>query len=347
MDIAAHIGELVMEHECVIIPGLGAFLSNYSSAEIKAKQFQVYPPKSRLVFNAQLKTNDGLLAHYLAERLEISYKTSLALLDVFTSYCYRDLSEGKQIAFGDLGVLDLNDFKKLEFSPNNKLNFFADAYGLAPLPLKALQRKPDFGLEAPIEKTNLKISPTRVISINRSALRKIAAILIPLAIFVAAGLYLPGRIQHKEIQETSVFSFFSSFFQQENPVQNEFNRQAANSASYKNTEITAPAKEESNGVKAEVSPEKVKSEFIVVEPKTEIRGNFHIICGSFLEKERAKHFIDQLKVDGFSAYVAGQSPSGTYRVSLEAFDTEKEATAQLKWLRQQDFPQAWILNKTF
>jgi hypothetical protein len=343
MDIAAHIGELVMEHECVIIPGLGAFLSNYSKAEIKAKQYQIYPPKSHLVFNAQLKTNDGLLAHYLAERMGVTYKTSLALLDVFTSYCYRDLSQGKQIAFGDLGVLDLNEFGKLEFFPNDKLNFYADAFGLAPLPLKALERKPDFSLEAPIEKSTIKVSPTRVVSINRSALRKIAAILIPLAVFVAAIFYLPDRIQHKEIQETSVFSIFTSLFKSENPIPNDSNL----NATVENAEINAPAKEESNGAKPELSTEKVKSEFIVVEPKTQIRGNFHIICGSFLEKERAQHFINQLKADGFSAYVVGQSPSGTYRVSLEAFDTEKEAATQLKWLRQKDFPQAWVLNKTF
>ena len=129
MDIAAHIGQLVLEHECVIIPGLGGFLTNYHAAEINQQQHRIQPPTRKLVFNAQLNSNDGLLAHYLSQRLDISYKTSLLLLEVFANYCQRDLAEGKQIAFGDLGILDKNSHHKLEFYPNTTINYNEDAKG--------------------------------------------------------------------------------------------------------------------------------------------------------------------------------------------------------------------------
>ena len=53
MDIAAHIGQLVLKQECVIIPGLGAFLTNYHAAEINPRQHHILPPTRKLVFNAQ------------------------------------------------------------------------------------------------------------------------------------------------------------------------------------------------------------------------------------------------------------------------------------------------------
>jgi len=91
MDIAAHIGQLVMEHECVIIPGLGGFITDYRAAEINQLQHQILPPSRKLVFNAQINGNDGLLANFLSQRLDISYKTALLLLEVFANYCQRDL----------------------------------------------------------------------------------------------------------------------------------------------------------------------------------------------------------------------------------------------------------------
>ena len=208
MDIAAHIGKLVLEHECVIIPKLGGFLTNYNTAEIKPQQHHILPPSRTLVFNSQLNTNDGLLANYLANQLDISYKTSLLLLEVFVNYCQRDLAEGKQIAFGNLGMLDMNTNNKLEFHPNTSINYNEDAFGLKAIPLKSIERKPDFSLQAPLMKKLVKPPKTKVIKLNGLALRKIAAVIIPLGILISAVFYFPSA--HNNLQQTSLFSFLDS-----------------------------------------------------------------------------------------------------------------------------------------
>lgn len=350
MDIAAHIGQLVLEHECVIIPGLGAFLTNYHAAEINHHQHRIQPPTRNLVFNALLNTNDGLLAHHLSQRLDLSYKTSLLLLEVFANYCQRDLAEGKQISFGDLGILDRNAHNNLEFYPNTTVNYNEDAFGLKPIAIKAIERKPDFSLQAPIHKKEIKLPATKVITLNTLALRKIAAVLIPVAILVTAVFYLPTLVQNENIQQTSLFSFLDSLRSTGSDKKGD---NATTDFETKNAEVAGVTveyqlAEESvlaEDANMEIVPE--ASEFIVQDEIEIPKGQFHIICGSFSEKARAEALVNHLKEEGFAASIAGQSKYGTYRVSMQSFATSKDANKQINWVRHQGYDMAWILNKTF
>lgn len=350
MDIAAHIGQLVLQHECVIIPGLGAFLTNYHAAEINPRQYSIQPPKRNLVFNAQLNSNDGLLAHYLSQRMNIPYKTSMLLLEVFATYCQRDLSEGKQIAFGDLGVLDMNSHHKLEFYPNTSINYNEDAFGLKSLAIKPIERKPDFGLHAPIQKSEVKIQSGRVIAINRT-LRKAAAVLIPLAFLVGAAFYLPTVVQNKQLNETSVFSFLdslkSSLFSSD---QLEDTATEIKAAKVEETPVVEIADPKTEPLIQEETPETIAAPVSQIDEnkiENSPKGKYHIICGSFFEKERAEAYISQLNSEGYHASLAGQSKTGSYRVSIQSFTSAEEASDQIKWFRQMGYDRAWILNKRF
>ena len=66
MQLSPYIKDLLYRYECVIIPGFGAFLANYTSASIDADSSTFYPPGKTISFNRQLQTNDGLLANYVA-----------------------------------------------------------------------------------------------------------------------------------------------------------------------------------------------------------------------------------------------------------------------------------------
>lgn len=353
MDIAAHIGKLVLEHECVIIPDLGAFLTNYHAAEIN-QQNRIQPPTRNLVFNAQLNTNDGLLAHHLTQRLDISYKTSLQLLELFASYCQRDLAEGKRISFGELGILDRNNHNKLEFYPNTSINYHEDAFGLKPLAINAIERKPDFSLRAPLLKKEIKLPVTKVITLNRSALRKVAAVLIPIAILVSALVYLPSLVQNKNVQQTSVLSFLdsskASIFSAEeidNTATDQMTGYSEENIGIDDVEVDAA---EMSTLIEDANIENISeaTEFIVQEHNIDVpKGQFHIICGSFIEKDRAEALINHLKSDGFTAYLAGQSKFGTYRVSMKSFTSSVDAHKQINWVRHQGYDKAWILNKIF
>ncbi len=75
MSISKHIIELLYNHDCVIIPGFGAFLTKSISASHNNDIFS--PPKKTLRFNGMLKENDGLLANEISSKEKISYNDAV------------------------------------------------------------------------------------------------------------------------------------------------------------------------------------------------------------------------------------------------------------------------------
>ena len=95
MQLATYINDLLYRYECVIIPGFGAFLTQYHSAQIDSNTHTFYPPEKTLSFNRQLQTNDGLLANYVASVEKCSYETALQKIRNFTGKLSLKLSEGE------------------------------------------------------------------------------------------------------------------------------------------------------------------------------------------------------------------------------------------------------------
>ena len=51
MNVEKHIGELLYDHNCVIVPDLGGFVANYAPAKIHPTQHTFTPPTKNIVFN--------------------------------------------------------------------------------------------------------------------------------------------------------------------------------------------------------------------------------------------------------------------------------------------------------
>ena len=76
MTLVQHIKELLYQYECVIIPQLGAFLTQPVAIRIDREKGIFFPPGKELSFNGLLTHNDGLLANYIAQRKSISYENA-------------------------------------------------------------------------------------------------------------------------------------------------------------------------------------------------------------------------------------------------------------------------------
>ena len=67
IELAQHIEILLLENDCVIVPGLGGFVAHYTPAMRVAEENVFLPPTRIIGFNPQLKMNDGLLVQsYMA-----------------------------------------------------------------------------------------------------------------------------------------------------------------------------------------------------------------------------------------------------------------------------------------
>ena len=66
IELSQHIEVLLLENDCVIVPGLGGFVAHYTPA-IQVEENMFLPPTRTIGFNPQLKLNDGLLVQsYMA-----------------------------------------------------------------------------------------------------------------------------------------------------------------------------------------------------------------------------------------------------------------------------------------
>ena len=81
MDITAFVRELMFSHDCVIVPGFGGFIGNYSPAHIDKASGTFYPPVKLISFNRNLNHNDGLLAGKISASLSVNYGDARAHIE--------------------------------------------------------------------------------------------------------------------------------------------------------------------------------------------------------------------------------------------------------------------------
>ena len=127
MSISKHINELLYNHNCVIVPGFGAFLTKNIAASRNNDVFS--PPKKTIAFNSMLKENDGLLANKISATDGISYKAALKKIKKDIKTLASSLNVG-EVEIDNIGILRLNDEKKIQFQPNQNVNFDSRSYGL-------------------------------------------------------------------------------------------------------------------------------------------------------------------------------------------------------------------------
>ena len=88
--------ELILEHNCVIIPSFGGFVSKDIGASIDFVKGTILPPSKHLLFNIQLKNNDGLLTAAMSRAQGITFLEANELISKTVHNIQSDLSSGKK-----------------------------------------------------------------------------------------------------------------------------------------------------------------------------------------------------------------------------------------------------------
>ncbi|GCD80838.1 HU domain-containing protein [Schleiferia thermophila] len=130
MTINQHIIQLLYSYDCVIIPGFGGFVSKYFPAEIQEGTYMFRPPSKRISFNARLKENDGLLAHYISRKEGVSYQEAMQMIEISVRSWQRIIESGNKVTLEGIGKLYSDAEGNLQFSPALEANFLTSSYGL-------------------------------------------------------------------------------------------------------------------------------------------------------------------------------------------------------------------------
>ncbi len=132
IDVATYISQLLFEHDCVIIPSFGGFITNYQPASIDFGQGNLHPPTKSITFNNSLTLNDGLLINYIARKEYISYEEARTQVENYAQECKNTLQRKEILAIPKVGKLYNDVENNLQFLPDAS-NFLTDSFGLPKL----------------------------------------------------------------------------------------------------------------------------------------------------------------------------------------------------------------------
>ncbi len=133
MALTDHLNELLHDHDCVIVPRWGGFLTHYRPARLDEVRRLVHPPGKELSFNRHLTRNDGLLADQLAKREGLGHEAAIARIDTTVAGWREALDREGRLELPHVGLFYRDGERNLQFDPDKRANHLKDAYGLRPV----------------------------------------------------------------------------------------------------------------------------------------------------------------------------------------------------------------------
>jgi CCDC81-like HU domain protein/sporulation related protein len=307
MQLETYISDLLYRYECVIVPGFGAFLTHAVSAKVDVSTNVFYPPKKVLSFNEQLKSNDGLLANYIAEIEKTPYEVAVKKITKKTQSLKSYLAQGETLSFKNIGDIAFNNEGMLTFEPSYHLNYLTDAFGLtqfvSPDIIREVYKKEVEAIE--------KVVPLNIISKKRKArpYLKYAAVAV---IALALGGFMASNYYVNQIETNNQLAQEEATQKLENKIQ----------------EATFIIDNPLPTVTLNVAKQS---------------GNYHIVAGAFRIEANSTKKLKQLQNIGFNARKIGKNKYGLHQVVYASYETRAEAQRALYNIRKTNNPEAWLL----
>jgi hypothetical protein len=335
--------QLLLRHNCVVVPGFGGFVAKQVAAEIDLDKGLISPPKKALLFNRFLLTDDGLLLAEYARLRGLYYEEAKAQLQQHTDALQRQLLSGDTIKLPKLGTFSRQSDGQILFEQDRFFNLLLSSYGLGNLSFVAQTTQP---------KEETPIIELQTVPVNRKlTLARVAAAacLLPLAFY---SFWIPTQTSALQSGLFSLADF--------NPLHQQ------NAPAYHKSSLTIPAFSEE--VSSELKLEKQANDRLeiyewqpgyhfvvqipklaldqpsspaVVPPTVTIAAPYDYIVGCFSNIQNAQNLQLKLKRDGFAARLIQNGPLTKVSAGAAQNLTELQAIQQQAAARGL---QGWVLN---
>ena len=322
MKIETYISELLYRYQCVSIPGFGAFLSEWQSAQIAEGQNSFVPPRKVISFNSNIKTNDGLLANHIALQEKTSYESALAKIQTQVVFWLEKLQNKDVLTIENIGEVYSNSENNLVFKPNTSINYLTDSFGLAGF------HSPEISREAQNTPETISISiveneilekevipeekPVIALVAKKSNTNwlKYAAVV---AILSSAGTYGYKMYYDYTIDQKTLLV--------EKSVQEKVNQ--------KLQEATF------------VLPNPMAAVDLTLEEKP--NAKYHVIAGAYRSERNANKAMKELISQGFEAHILTKNKYGLIPVAFGSYSNLTEAQHLKLKIKAKDSIDAWLL----
>ena len=327
MDITAFIRELLFGHDCVIVPGFGGFIGNYTPARIDKSSGTFYPPVKQISFNRNLNHNDGLLVGRISGSANINYGDARNLVEEFVADLRRKLEKGEKVVFDNIGSFINNHEGNVQFEPDRDANYHLDSYGL-----ESFQCLPLEGYD--VRKRIIKHVGKD--PVKQASMRKIlwrAAVIIPLLAVIVA-VPLKTDLFKSKVEATTMNPLVTAELEHNKKAVD----QDVRDDSAKMNENITPVTEE------QPAPEVVvPAATEVAVPVTPAGNSYFVITGSFKSEENAVYQVNLLKAEGFTPEIVSAN-NGFYRVCAMMCNDLHTALSKKDSIAKK-FPGTWISRK--
>ena len=130
IELHRHIEILLLDSDCVIVPGFGGFMAHHVDAVYDNEDGTFLPPYRTIGFNSQLRLNDSLLAQSYIEAYDISYPEAMRRIEAEVDELREVLQNEGAYEFENLGRISVNQEGKYEFQPLSAGILSPELYGM-------------------------------------------------------------------------------------------------------------------------------------------------------------------------------------------------------------------------
>jgi len=308
MKIEQYISQLLFRYQCVTVPGFGAFLTEFQSAQLDENSHSFYPPKKMVSFNPFIKNNDGLLANHLAQAEKISYEIAVNSIQNEVSHWKTKIQEFGSFSVKNIGDFSLNSENNIVFVPIDQINYLTASFGLSSFVSPAVKREVyKEEVEQLEEKAPVIFTPEK--RRNYSVLKYAAVFLLSAGITGTVGY---KYYENKIAQETLIV---------ETNVQKKVNQKIQEATFYISNPLPA--------VTLTVPEEKLP---------------YSVVAGAFRIESNAEEQYQRLLELGFKkAKRLAPNKHGLFPVVYGSYSTYSEAHETMKNIQKLDNKDAWLL----
>lgn len=338
--LVRHIESLLLEHDCVIVQGLGGFIANQMPARYNATEGMFLPPYRAIMFNQQLRENDGLLTQSYMQTFDAAYPEALCQLEKDVDQLSLSLDQNGEVQVGNIGTLRKDLEGRIKLTPREAGILTPALYGLYPFGIKTLaqlqQEQEEQSKIVPIrteeteQKANKEVEThvAATVAMDEQKPQKRIPMLIDFGIAAAVAaivflLFSAPTLRSPRIEEDSCIAgtLLPSTAQGTDAAMLTQNSDAPYGKAG-NREETAAAQQQ----------------------KT---GRYTLVLACYVTEKNARLFIQHLTEAGYNGaeFVGGK----VTRILYGQYATEEEAAQSLRQLRKENtsFAQAWVMeNKT-
>lgn len=328
-DFKLLIEELLMEHNCLIVPGFGAFVANYAPSEYIKQEELFLPPYRKVHFNADIVTDDKhVLAHAIMEqeRVEMPMADIMIAREVLT--IRQELLENGVSDFGSIGMMTQCEGQDMVFQPCQAGINSPDLFGLYSFQMACLRDTAHIATDIPTPKD----AKHYTISLNRAFVHYTMATAAAVALFF---MFITPVENTQPVEDQTRSELFIPFNLTEE-------HHTSTPLIVTDTPIDTDEPEEEIAAPEEDITEEIMEEEPVVQKE---EGKYGIVIASAITLENATALAEKLKGMGYANAMV-HTKGNMNRVILGGYTSESAAYEKANQYVDTDplFDGIWVMS---